>query len=184
MEKICKTCKKSFYKPYGRSKKQYESMLFCSVNCRAKNNVGKKLSENHIQKLKDSHIGKGIGRKHSEDTKRKISLARAGKKQPNRSGANCHLWKGGITPINQKIRTSLEYKLWRKSVFERDKYTCVWCGARSEKWEKVFLNADHIKPFCDYPELRLAIDNGRTLCERCHRTTENFAGKGLKRSNK
>ncbi len=87
-------------------------------------------------------------------------------------GDNHHNWKGGITPANKQIRKSLEYKLWRKSVFERDDYTCVWCGQRGVK-----LHADHIKPFALFPELRLAIDNGRTLCVPCHKTTDTYAGR-------
>ena len=101
----------------------------------------------------------------------------SGKKRQDISGKNCHLWKGGITPSNQIIRTSLEYKLWRRAVFERDNYTCIWCGARSQKGIKVFLHADHIKPFALFPELRFAIDNGRTLCEDCHRKTDTYGGK-------
>lgn len=81
-------------------------------------------------------------------------------------GSENHLWKGGITPINKQIRQSLEYRLWREAVFKRDNWTCVWCGQVGGE-----LNADHIKRFADYPELRFAIDNGRTLCVPCHRTT-------------
>lgn len=81
-------------------------------------------------------------------------------------------WKGGITPINRLIRNSIENKLWRKAVFERDKYTCVWCGQVSGR-----LNADHIKPFALYPELRFAIDNGRTLCLSCHIKTDTYGGR-------
>lgn len=86
-----------------------------------------------------------------------------------KSGANHPLWKGGISDRNNNIRKTLEYKLWRKAVFERDKYTCVWCKRRGGR-----LNADHVKPFADYPELRFAIDNGRTLCIECHRKTDTY----------
>ena len=79
-------------------------------------------------------------------------------------------WQGGINPINDTIRKSTEYKLWRKAVFERDNYTCIWCGNN----ESGNLNADHIKPFSLYPELRFAIDNGRTLCVDCHKTTDSY----------
>lgn len=87
-------------------------------------------------------------------------------------GENNVNWKGGVTPINEKIRRSIEYKLWRESVFKRDNYTCIWCGQIGDK-----LNADHIKSFALYPELRFAIDNGRTLCADCHKKTNNFGNK-------
>lgn len=101
----------------------------------------------------------------SEERKRKISDA-------NR-GENNGQWKGGITPIHGRIRNSHEYKLWRRAVYERDKYTCVWCGDNRGG----NLEADHIKPFADYPELRFAIDNGRTLCKSCHQKTDTYGGK-------
>lgn len=65
-----------------------------------------------------------------------------------------------------------EYRDWRKTVFARDDYTCLWCGKRG-----VELNADHIKPFALYPELRLEISNGRTLCVPCHETTDTYKGR-------
>lgn len=86
-------------------------------------------------------------------------------------------WRGGITSINAKIRSSTEYKLWRTSVFERDNYTCIWCGAKNGNGKSVVLHADHIKPFSLFPELRFAIDNGRTLCANCHKKTDTYMGR-------
>lgn len=79
----------------------------------------------------------------------------AGSKHPN--------WKGGITPENNKIRTSKSMREWRKAVFNRDKYTCVLCGKVGGD-----LIADHIKGFSKYPNLRFDINNGRTLCVGCN----------------
>jgi hypothetical protein len=91
-------------------------------------------------------------------------------------GKNHWKWKGGITEINHKIKLSLEYKLWRKSVFERDNYTCQVCKYKSHTSinNKSDIQVHHIKPFAYFPNLRLEITNGITLCISCHRKTETF----------
>jgi 5-methylcytosine-specific restriction endonuclease McrA len=133
----------------------------------SKSHTGLKATPAQIKSLKGNKRRLGI--KHTPDT---LALF---KKQ--RAGSNNSNWRGGVTPINRSIRTSAEYKLWRKVVFERDNYTCIWCGAKSGVGKKVILHADHIKAFSLFPELRFAIDNGRTLCEPCHKTTDTYAGK-------
>lgn len=126
----------------------------------------KPLSEETKDKLRAINLGKKL----SKETKQKITKSLVGKfsgdKHPN--------WKGGITPENKRIRHSLEYKLWRTAVFERDSYACIWCGAKNGDGVAVYLEADHIKAFAYFPELRFAIDNGRTLCKPCHKTTQNY----------
>ena len=84
-------------------------------------------------------------------------------------GINSPRWQGGITSLNHQIRTSLDIKQWRETVFIRDDYTCRWCKVRSGNGKAVILHADHIKPFAWYPELRFEITNGQTLCEPCHK---------------
>lgn len=142
--------------------------------------LGKKLSEESKLKLSKAFKGRISpmkGRNHSEETINKMRGRKAWNKgipNPNFCGDKNPFWKGGVTPINTKIRHSVEYKLWRESVFQRDNWTCVWCGLKSGTGKTVVLNADHIKPFYLYPELRFAIDNGRTLCVECHRKTETY----------
>jgi hypothetical protein len=118
--------------------------------------LGHRTSQATRRKISLAHKGKTL----SEDHRRKLSLAHRGEKSI--------LWKGGLTDINQRLRHSLDYRLWRKAVLERDGNMCVWCKSKSN------LEADHIKPFSTHPELRFAIDNGRTLCQQCHRTTDTY----------
>ena len=83
-----------------------------------------------------------------------------------------------MTPLRKSIRSCKNYIDWRKSVFERDNYTCKICNNKGYT-----LNAHHIKSFefiikdnnindltdaikCD--EL-WNINNGITLCKECHK---------------
>ena len=74
---------------------------------------------------------------------------------------------------NYKTEDKLKSNLynWRQAVLKRDKYTCVWCGAIE------LLQADHIKPLTLYPELKTDVNNGRTLCISCHKTTNTYGSK-------
>ncbi len=56
-----------------------------------------------------------------------------------------------------------KYRLWRTAVFERDDYTCLVCKTKGGN-----LQADHIKPWCEFAELRYVVSNGQTLCKKCH----------------
>ena len=149
--------------------------------------LGFKHSEETRQRMSKTRKERGIvppnrkGIRHTEEHKRKISEANKKtysspvlrkKMSDIQKGDKAYWWKGGITKSALSVRNGLEYRLWREAVFTRDDFTCVWCGVRGGK-----LNADHIKSFSKYPELRLSIDNGRTLCVPCHKTTDNFGGK-------
>lgn len=67
------------------------------------------------------------------------------------------------------FKKTKEYVAWRKSVFERDNYTCVFCKKRGCE-----IQADHIKPYSIFPKLRLSLKNGRTLCKECHKKTPTY----------
>jgi 5-methylcytosine-specific restriction endonuclease McrA len=154
--KKCKFCGKIFRGNHNTD--------FCSQSCygKSRRNRGEFLCNN---------CGIGVVRRQCEFPKKgKAYCSRScyerfvkGKDNPN--------WRGGLKPINKAIRDSPEYKEWRKSVFERDAYTCQECGQVGGQ-----LHADHIKPFSSFPELRLALENGRTLCIPCHMKTPSFLG--------
>lgn len=145
------------------------------------------------QEVKNKIKAKLVGHKITEITREKMRRAKLnnptrhwlGKTRKDLAesfgGKNSHFWKGGVTPLNKIVRESVDYKLWRTAVFERDNYTCIWCGLKSGNGRSVELQADHIKPFALFPELRFAIDNGRTLCRKCHLTTHTFGGKSHKK---
>ena len=90
-----------------------------------------------------------------------------GEKNPN--------WKGGKSLIPRKQRNiTKEHLAWKRKVFARDKYTCQYCGSKKH------LNAHHILPFAEHPDVAYDIDNGTTLCEDCHKI-EHSIGYAYKR---
>ena len=110
------------------------------------------------------------GDKHTEEAKEKVRQSLLGKR-----GSESRNWQGGKTAGGVIIRYSSESKAWRKAILERDDYTCQMCKVRGG-----VLEVDHIKPFAYFPELRLELSNGRTLCRPCHRATDTFAYKAIK----
>lgn len=84
-------------------------------------------------------------------------------------GEKNNAWKGGVSTKNERVRGSSNLKNWKRIVFKRDNYACQISGKRGE-----VLNAHHIKPFSDYPELRTKISNGITLSEEWHNLIKGY----------
>lgn len=172
-------------------------------------NKGKKLTEEHRKALSESHKGKpsvrkgcknspehiaktrlaNIGRKQSDEEKKKRGLSLRGK----RLGDKSNLWRGGINPLREVIRGLAEDAEWKKKVFARDNYTCQMCLKRG-----LYIEAHHIQEFSiifreflneykqyspikdKYALVALArqyskfwdINNGLTLCKQCHDEVE------------
>lgn len=149
-------------------------------------NTGKKQNKESIEKMRAKLVGRIPtwlkGKPLSDEHRRKLSVATKGRVMSIEhreriskahkelvKGGKHHLGDGTKTPLNMMIRHSIEYKLWREAVYKRDDYKCVWCRVGGGG-----LEADHIKPFSLFPELRFAIDNGRTLCHECHKKTDTY----------
>lgn len=52
---------------------------------------------------------------------------------------------------------------WARAVISRDLAKCQHCGATDRE-----LQAHHIKPYSQHPELRWDLSNGLTVCAPCH----------------
>ena len=138
---------------------------------------GKKFSEKHKRKISEANKGRKLSKEHIDKLRRsrkghKCSIEAKKKMSESHKGEKSHFWKGGITSKNLKIRSSIEYRLWREAVFARDNFTCQKTGIVGGS-----LEAHHIKPFAQYPKLRFAIDNGITLSEKAHREFHKKYGK-------
>jgi len=180
MKKIEKPQFKKGHIPWNKGKemsKEYKKKMSDAqkgkkLSKEHKNNIGeamkgRKFSKEWRSKISESHKGlpgTNKGKKFSKITKKKMSDAQ--------KGSLAYNWKGGITPKNNKIRASVESRLWRESVFARDGWTCQKCNKIGGT-----LCAHHILNFAQYPELRFAIDNGVILCEQCHKKFHKKYGK-------
>ena len=116
------------------------------------------------------------------DAKKKISETKMGKKMPYtfrkkisaiQQGISLEQWNGFKSPEYKLLRDQSRPSLikWRQSIFKRDNYTCQECYTISGNGYNVVLHPHHIKKFSKYPELRFDINNGITLCKRCHSKT-------------
>jgi len=92
--------------------------------------------------------------------------------------------KNGFASPELRLKTykTYNYQKWRESVVSRDDRTCVICGSKDK------IHADHIKPLVfilkennitSIESAKLCtelwdINNGRTLCAKCHRDTESW----------
>ena len=177
--KVCVLCKKEF-KSYSASKQR-----FCNYRC---GNLSRRNKPNYKKRNrkvvncgacnKEFYLAVSQIMKSNYCSLECLHSIRLGKPNLANRGENNGQWRGGITPELMKIRGSLEYASWRRKVFQRDNFICIWCGIKGgwskELKKQIILNADHIKPFAIYPELRFELSNGRTLCEDCHKTTPTF----------
>lgn len=180
---ICKECSKQFQVRNYRK----NTAKFCSFHCNMLNkwkfhkmggfkkgsipwNKGKKVRLSPNTEFKKgmtpwNKSKKGVQIAWNKGTKGLMKNSNRGKLIPAIQGEKHWNWKGGISEKNALFRNSGPYREWRRKVFQRDMFSCVKCGYRSHKRKDI--RADHIKPFSLYPELRLVVDNGRTLCLPC-----------------
>lgn len=161
----CSYCSKpKWFRPYLiKRNKRY----FCSKNCTYKFFSGDRAT--------------CVGKVYTAEERLKASL-----RQRGNLGSG---WKGGVTKLQKLIRNSLKYRQWRSDIFTRDEFHCQWCTSTTRD-----INADHIIPFSvllqkhEITTLEGALEceelwnlnNGRTLCFECHKTTSSYGNNCLR----
>ena len=122
-------------------------------------NKDKKLTEEHIEKLRKSHLGYVM----PESQKKNISKSNRGVNKGEKNGN----WNDGSSFEPYSIDWT---KTLKRSIRERDHYICQLCGKTQiqelEEIEKK-LAVHHI----DYDKKNCNPDNLITLCNNCHGKT-------------
>jgi 5-methylcytosine-specific restriction endonuclease McrA len=138
----------------------------CDKKCRSVSQKGKKLSEQF--KLDCSIKMKKV----MENPENRIRISNKLRKETYK--------------IALSLRQCFKYRKWREEIYNRDNWTCQECGIRGGK-----LHAHHKIRFADliienkiqsfeqgFNCLKLwNINDGITLCVKCHRKTENYGNK-------
>ena len=84
-----------------------------------------------------------------------------------RSGKNNGNYRPWLTAEDRDSRRdSYKVNAWRNAVFDRDGYSCLSCG--DSKGGN--LNGHHILPYSVAKNKRWDVENGATLCVKCHRS--------------
>jgi hypothetical protein len=82
-------------------------------------------------------------------------------------GINHHCWNKELSDVERELRIDRREDgsiiRWRNMIFNRDMYKCKICCSKKK------LNAHHLDSWHCNPEKRYNIDNGITLCTRCHK---------------
>jgi len=80
------------------------------------------------------------------------------------SGDLHYNWRdGGAGKERNLVRNKEIYKTWREGVVQRDNHTCQCCNSKIN-----IIETHHLYNFAEYPDLRFDVNNGTTLCNKCH----------------
>lgn len=173
-EFVCLSCGKNFTAPTCKKR------VYCSRKCGSNSPKAKEHMLN-LQNRRRNDIEYGEKWRKNMAIANKLAdhsaqIARFKKM----TGDKNYAWKGGISPVVCKIRTCDKYKIWRKSIFDRDNYKCCECGTDYKSNKGVILQVHHIISLSYLIREKLDskiydISNGVTLCLNCHKKTDSYA---------
>lgn len=128
---------------------------------------GARKGQPHTPETKSKISAKLKGRVSSDEWRRKQSAAHTGKTHTLLTRLKQSISQsrryGLSAPTPKRFRQCHAYRRWREKVLARAAGYCQICKSQPQK-----LEADHIKPFALFPDLRYDVENGRGLCQPCH----------------
>jgi hypothetical protein len=154
----CDKCgKEKYIKYYIINKINNYFCRKCSMNTNeykekiSKSRLGKKHTKEAIHKMNKNHWCKG---KYGKD--------------------NFH-YNHNLSDIDRYTMSNRNYYpgyyQWQQSVLKYDNYTCQKCGSKNH------LCTHHINNWSTFKEQRIDINNGITLCNKCHKLIHNIYGR-------
>jgi len=167
--------------------------------------TGRKQSKEHIEKNRIRQIGqtvppsrrkkisKGVLKTLEERPEISKIISDKAKQRSFEKYLNINSFASKRKKIISILHGSQEMKNWKKKVLARDSYKCVSCNSKRN------LNVDHIKKFINILDENIEkiidlnfeeilkinafwdINNGRVLCEECHRYTFTYGNRKTKK---
>lgn len=143
----------------------------CALGNKHSEETKQKISESLKQQWKDGNrttdhlrteesknkvVASLIGRKISDETKKKLSYSHSKEKH--------YRWNQDRKSVKHDRRNDGEYKQWRKEVRKRDRNICQLKDDTCS--EKIITH--HIIPWSINTELRYCVENGIVLCSNHH----------------
>lgn len=101
-----------------------------------------------------------------------------GKKREDLCGENNPNWNGGSSRDYRSHYNSYEYITWRRQVFKRDNFTCQQCGQRGGR-----IEAHHKIGWAEDETRRYEVDNGMTVCTKCHIDLDHYRARFFKKES-
>jgi hypothetical protein len=166
MLRICQHCKEEKELEKFVKSEVYKGTQYYRHKCKECFNATLRTGKSNTGRFQKGN-NNWIGRKHTEETKSKISELQKGKKQKPETiekRRQKHLGKRR----KQTRHASRKYQEWRNLVKEKDKWKCKHCECEDKK----ILHAHHIQSWKSNESLRFDVNNGMTLCKYCHAKEE------------
>ena len=182
----CSNCGKTF-EIYKSTMKNSDGTIkknfYCCQECKAEHQKTLLCGNNNprwnSEEVQCEQCGKIIHRKKSKINNNKHHFCsqecKSKWQQENLCGENKPLYDPTISQEDREKGRIIEgYNEWRREVYERDNYTCQCCGDNKGG----NLNAHHKDGYNWCEERRTDVNNGVTLCDKCHNEFHDIYGYG------